>query len=427
MQQTGKTRQAGARAWFIWSLGALAFGYAFFQRVAPSVMVSDLMAEFSIGAAVTGYLSALYFYPYVVLQFPLGALLDRFGVRGPLAFAIGLAAAGSFLFASAPSIELAYAGRILVGIGSAVGFLASLKLASNWFPPYRFAFLAGLVMLFGMVCGVGAQAPLAALIDHIGWRNAMFAAACFAATLCLMIMLFVRDTPDEQTAKDSADKTSWAAIFRSLKDALSQRDVWIISLVAMSMTGPMLAFGSLWGVPFMITEYQLARPQAAFCVSMMLAGWAVGAPAAGWLSDRIKRRKLPIVVAAFLQVLLMAAVVFIPGLPLRLMVVVMFLIGVAGAVMVISLALAREVTAATIHGSVTGVVNAMSVASGAILQPVIGLLLDVQWDGAMVDGARAYAPDQYRVAFMSLMAWTLAGAVLATRLRETHCQALHDA
>ena len=81
MQQSSQPDRATAKAWFIWSLSALAFGYAFFQRVAPSVMVPDLMAEFSIGAAVTGYLSALYFYPYVALQFPLGALLDRFGVR----------------------------------------------------------------------------------------------------------------------------------------------------------------------------------------------------------------------------------------------------------------------------------------------------------------------------------------------------------
>ena len=61
----------------IWSLSALAFGYAFFQRVAPSVMVNDLMAEFAVSGAVLGQLSALYFYPYAAMQLPIGALLDR--------------------------------------------------------------------------------------------------------------------------------------------------------------------------------------------------------------------------------------------------------------------------------------------------------------------------------------------------------------
>ena len=41
----------GAYAWLVWALAAISFGYAFFHRVAPSVMVSDLMVEFTIGGA----------------------------------------------------------------------------------------------------------------------------------------------------------------------------------------------------------------------------------------------------------------------------------------------------------------------------------------------------------------------------------------
>ncbi|MGI9464884.1 MAG: MFS transporter, partial [Aestuariivirgaceae bacterium] len=372
MKIAEKSRQAGAKAWFVWSLSAVAFGYAFFQRVAPSVMVSDLMSEFSIGAAMTGYLSALYFYPYVALQFPLGAMLDRFGVRALLAFAVGLAAAGSLLFGSAQSIEQAYVGRVMIGCGSAVGFLSSLRLAANWFPAPRFAFLAGLVMLFGMISGIGGQAPLAWLISQTGWRDAMFAAGMFAAALCLLIAIFVRDAPAGAKIH-LADKTqNWSAILNALKDALSRREVWLIALVATTMTGPMLAFGGLWGVPYIMGEYQLERPEAALYVSMMLFGWAAGAPTAGWLSDRIRRRKAPMVYAAIAQAALMAAIACLPGIPLGLMIAMMFLIGMMGAAMAITFALAREVTDPAIHGSVSGIVNAMTVASGAILQPIIG-------------------------------------------------------
>ena len=68
-------------AWLVWSLAAISFGYAFFHRVTPSVMVSDLMADFAVSGAVLGTLSALYFYPYVLLQVPLGAMLETFGTR----------------------------------------------------------------------------------------------------------------------------------------------------------------------------------------------------------------------------------------------------------------------------------------------------------------------------------------------------------
>ena len=60
---SGDIKRAKAYAWLVWALAAISFGYAFFHRVAPSVMVSDSMAEYAIGGAMLGTLSASYFYP----------------------------------------------------------------------------------------------------------------------------------------------------------------------------------------------------------------------------------------------------------------------------------------------------------------------------------------------------------------------------
>ena len=66
---------------FGWLTAALFFGYAWVLRVAPSVMVEELMRDFAVGAAVLGNLSAAYFYGYAGMQIPVGLLLDRFGPR----------------------------------------------------------------------------------------------------------------------------------------------------------------------------------------------------------------------------------------------------------------------------------------------------------------------------------------------------------
>jgi MFS family permease len=50
-------------------------------RVAPSVMVSELMRDFAVGGAILGNLSAFYFYGYSTMQVPVGVLMDRFGPR----------------------------------------------------------------------------------------------------------------------------------------------------------------------------------------------------------------------------------------------------------------------------------------------------------------------------------------------------------
>ena len=65
---SGRSAAVGLLPWFMWSLGALFFGYGFFQRVAPSIMVGDLMRDFAVGAAILGNLSACYYYAYAGMQ-----------------------------------------------------------------------------------------------------------------------------------------------------------------------------------------------------------------------------------------------------------------------------------------------------------------------------------------------------------------------
>ena len=408
-------------ATLIWSLSALAFGYAFFQRVAPSVMVPDLMAEFAVSGAVLGQLSALYFYPYAAMQLPIGALLDRYGARIMLSVALMAAAAGSALFAYAPRVEFAYAGRFLIGAGSAVGFIGSLALASNWFHPRHFAFLTGGSMFFAMMCGIAGQAPLALAVEAFGWRTTMYWAAAFAFGLSTVIAIVVRNSPVERTAEQEGE-IRWSEIWAGFRTSIRRREVWRLAIVAMAMSGPMLALGGLWGVPFLSSAYGLERAQAAFYTSLSLFGWAIGAPFLGWLSDRIQLRKTPLVACAAVNVASLAAISLIPGLPLPVIATLFFLSGFTGATMVITFAIAREVSPKPLHGTVSGVVNGMTVAAGAVLQPIIGWLLDLRWDGTMVEGARIYQPADYRFALIALVVWSGIGFLLAFGLRETRCR-----
>ncbi|MDX1717580.1 MAG: MFS transporter [Anderseniella sp.] len=410
-----------ARATLIWSLSALAFGYAFFQRVAPSVMVNDLMAEFAVSGAVLGQLSALYFYPYAAMQLPIGALLDRYGARLMLSIALLAAGAGSALFAFAPRIEFAYAGRFLIGAGSAVGFIGSMALASNWFHPRHFAFLTGGSMFFAMMCGIAGQAPLALAVEAVGWRNTMMWAAGFALLLSLVVAVVVRNSPNQRTQDEEGD-IRWAQIWSGLKQTVRRREVWRLAIVAMAMSGPMLALGGLWGVPFLSSAYGLDRASAAFYTSLSLFGWALGAPGLGWLSDRLRLRKAPIVIFAGLNVASLAAIALVPGLPLLVIATLFFVSGFTGGCMVITFAIAREVSPKPLHGTVSGLVNGMTVAAGAVLQPVIGWLLDLRWDGTLLEGARVYQAADYRFAFIALLIWSGIGFTLSFGLRETRCR-----
>lgn len=407
----------GGRAWVIWSLAALAFGYAFFHRVAPSVMALDLMSEFAISGAMLGTLSALYFYPYVVLQIPLGALLDVVETRVMLSAALMLAALGSVIFGLATSIEAAYIGRVLIGIGSSVGFLGALTLAGNWFPLQKFALLSGLTMFVAMMSGMLAQAPLAVFIERFGWRASMLSLGLFGVLLATTIFIVVRNSPAKRESKKVSGEF-WNNMWRGLVSASKSKEVWKIAFVAATMSGPMLTLGGLWGTPYLMSAYGFDRPTAAFLASLLLFGWAFGAPFNGWLSDRLRHRKLLLVSGSGLLFTTLGIIVVFPNLPIWLTVSLFVAMGVSGSAMATSFALVREVSPAEIGGSVVGIVNSMTVASGALLQPLVGVMLDYRWDGSLVAGARIYSATDYRWSFSIILATTLCGFIVCLRLNE---------
>ena len=118
-------------AWLVWGLAAALYLIAFYQRVAPAVITNELASEFSLTAAALGNLSAFYFYSYVAVQIPTGLLTDRWGPRRVLAVGAVLTALGTVVFALAPSVVFANAGRLAIGAAAGVAFVSMLKLASH--------------------------------------------------------------------------------------------------------------------------------------------------------------------------------------------------------------------------------------------------------------------------------------------------------
>lgn len=406
--------------WLVWSTGALLFLYSFFHRVAPSVMVADLMRDFQVGGAVLGTLSAFYFYPYAMLQVPLGMILDRWGPRRVLACAALFCGAGTAFFASADTVQMAYLGRAMIGAGASFGWIGTLTLVALWFPPHRFALLTGLTSMIGMAGAVGGQAPLAAVIAIFGWRPTLMVAAVYGVVLAGVFLAVVRDR--RNPAKDGADPLQRLGLRRSLREVAATPQVWAVGLIVATVSVPVLAFAGLWGVPYMIQVHGVSNTIAAACMSVLLASWGIGAPILGWLSDRIGSRKIPLLTGAIISFAAILAVIYLPGLPFWLVVALLALNGLAGSSAVISFATARENTRVEVSGMTMGLVNLMAMGLSAVFQPLIGWLLDLNWDGLSDAGARLYSTEAYQIAFLSLAGCALVAVTAGLLMRETHCR-----
>jgi hypothetical protein len=71
-----------------------------------------------------------------------------------------------------------------------------------------------------------------------------------------------------------------------------------------------------------------------------------------------------------------------------------------------------------------GFVNLLNMGVAALFQPLLGWLLDLNWDGRLVEGARIYSVATFRSAFVSIVVLGIAGIVAALLVRETHCRPL---
>jgi len=413
-------------SWLMWGLVAGFYLIGFFQRVAPAVMVDELMREFDIGGALLGNLSATYFYSYTVMQIPSGLLADGIGPRRLSAAAALLAAVGTLMFGLADHLWMAYAGRLLVGAAVGVAFVTCMKLAGHWFPANRFATVTGVALLFGNFGGVLAGVPLSEAVSFFGWRTSMVVSAAFTFALAVAVWLVVRDDPRERGFESflhaSVIENGVLPPMRALRSVLARRETWLLLFAGGLSASPVLVFAGLWGVPYLTQVHGIDRSHAAALTSTMLIAWAVGGPALGAMSDRFGRRKLPYLASNVASASLWGVFLFWEGIPRMLFYPLFAAIGFTSGALIIGFAHSREANHPGAAGAVAGVVNMGPIGFAAILQPLLGSILDGHWGGLLVNGARFYGAGAYSAAFLWLFLSSCLSVAAVYFTRETHCR-----
>ncbi len=417
-KRTATPGVATARAWGAFAVGTLFFAFSFVHRVAPSVMTAELMRDFSVGATALGALSAWYFYTYAALQLPIGMLNDRFGPRNLMSLAVALCALSSVGFAVSESLFAASFFRAGIGASVAFAFVGTLTIAADWFAAARFAMLAGAVQTVGMFGAMLGQAPLRYAVEQFGWRTSMSAMGIIA--LGLAGLLFVVVPGRRRNQAEAAENTHH--LFSGMRAVLVNPQSWACAGIGFGMTATMLAFAGLWAVPWLSGVFAYPVARAAGVVSLLFLGWAIGAPLMGWLSDYSGRRKPILVAGSACNIVIFALLIFGGLRAPTAMSILFFVLGFSGSMMTVAFGSMREVNSLRHRATAIGLMNMCVVGSGAVMQPLIGGLLDFGWDGQMIAGARVYSAEVYATALSALLATSLLALVCALLLRETKCR-----
>jgi len=325
--------------------------------------------------------------------------------------------AGAFLFAAAPSLPVAYAGRVLVGLGVAPVLVNTLKLISEWFPARAFATMIGLTAMLGNLGGFLAGGPFALLVATTGWRASFATVGVLTALVGGALLLAVRDRPALAAVRPAGVPPAlWPAAVTLLRDGR----IWPPFITKMGFDMAFFAFFVVWGVPFLTQTTGVSPTVAGFYLSFGALGFMLGGPVLGFLSDRVMReRRRPILLSALAHTTLWA--LFLGSAPLRPgagLAALMAGLGFSAAGLLLCLACAKELSPPETTGIATALVNGGGFFGAAVLQIVLGLVLDSRWEGAMVAGARVYPLAAYLKAFSLCLAIMVGTCLAALFIRE---------
>ena len=136
----------------------------------------------------------------------------------------------------------------------------------------------------------------------------------------------------------------------------------------------------------------------------------------------MRRRNLILQIGAVIALLSIITVThFTPDSTAMLMLMIFFT-GAGGSSMTVCFSSVKELNSLSYSSTSLGLMNMCIVGSGAVMQPLIGWLLDLNWDNTLIDGARIYSADAYVYALSSLIVVNVLALVASFILRETYCR-----
>ncbi|WP_115705840.1 MFS transporter [Legionella sainthelensi] len=396
------------------SLAACFLFYKYVLQIFPSIITTPLMKQFHLTGAGLGNLAATFYYSYMITQLFVGILLDKYSTRRFTSTAIFCCALGVLLFSTAETLSVAITARALMGIGVAFATVAYMKLAADWFSPKQYAFVSGLLATAAMAGAVFGQAPLAWLIEHFGWRHCLFSVGVSGVILSCLFFIVVRDRP--RSLNMPTTKTTIS--FQDVVGVLKSKQNWLLTLYSGLAFSPVAVFGGLWGNPFLEEAYHLSKTQSASLLSLVFIGLGLGSPILGMLSDRLGNRRYVMFFSTLASTAALILVLYCQASSTATLSVLLFIFGFGLGAFMLVFAMGKEINPVALTATVIAMINTSDALFDALTEPLIGKLLDMGWEGHIVNGVHQFSLSSYQMALSLLPLYLIVGSLLLLWIKE---------
>ncbi len=407
--------------WIVWGLGCIFYFYENLIQVSPGVMSNELMRDFTVTSQTLGVLSGVYFYSYAGMQLPGGLMIDYFGPKHLLTIATTVCALGTLAFGTTSSFYMACLARLLIGFGSAFAVVGTMKLATNWFAPERFAFLTGLMVTIGMLGSIGGEAPLALLVDTFGWRESMMLLGFVGLVLAILIFFTISDKPKISVRKFTIQHDE-EHVFANLAALIRNKQIWLVAIYGGLMYLSTPVFCGLWGVPYLMLKFSITKAQAANAISQVFIGWVIASPLWGIFSNYVGRRKLPMYISSMGCLISAIVFIYLPTHERWIVQLALLTFGLFSAAFLPAFSVISELCNRRYVATGLSFMNMINMIGIALVQPLIGTILDRAWEGTIQHGVRVYSINAYQTALCILPSGIFIALLILPFIRETYCK-----
>jgi MFS family permease len=365
----------------IFALVALACGHMLstLLRTIPAISLDLMAADFRVKPQALASLTSVYHFAFAASQIPVGAAMDRFGVR-PVSLSllagtvVGAIASG---FATGPE-SFAF-GQLMLGIATSGMLMCPMTLAAKQLSAARFGLWSGAILSIGNIGMLLSSSPLAFVVDHYGWRAGFWIAAAGGVVVALAVFVLVPNQPAEH--KDTSSPL--AQMIEVLRLGLSRPLRGLIALALVSLATSLVLRG-LWGGPWLMQVKGLSRVEAGNQLGAFTLAMIAGPLCIGMIDRRLGRRRELVAgthtIAALLVALMalgaphyaMSVLFGVSVMPPQYDLVLFVLIGLATSAQPLLFGMSRQLVDAQVAGKALAAINLAFFLGTALMQSITG-------------------------------------------------------
>jgi MFS family permease len=370
----------------IFALLALACGHMLstLLRTIPAVSLDVMAADFRTAPQTLASLTSIYHFAFAASQIPVGAAMDRFGVR-PVSLSL---LAGTIIGALASGLatgpEGFLFGQLLLGVATSGMLMCPMTLAAKQMSAARFGLWSGIILSIGNIGMLLSASPLAFVVEQYGWRAGFWISAGFGAAVALAVFLLVPKQPAAH-ADPSSPLSQMAEVLRI---GLSRPLRGLIALALVSLAASLVLRG-LWGGPWLMEIKALGRIETGNVLGLFTLALIAGPVLMGIVDRAIGHRREVLAATHSLAALLLALaaagapnyplsnLLGINAVPAQIDAALFVLMGIAISTQPLLFGMTRQMAGAQNAGKALSAINLAFFLGAALMQSTTGVVATI--------------------------------------------------